>query len=243
MNAVCAGKIALRGLSLSMTALLVLSVFPQASFAQKTIDGDDDEWFMEETTPKDKKPVRPAHIPDSQANNLGVPMTEDGRIIPLKNDNTPIMGQGSQMEVTNEYIYQPGGYYPGMPQMNLPFGGVSPYYSPGVMPYGYRPGLNINLGRAGGINIGGNGYNPYGYGGYGNGFGTGYGTGFGGLGGMGAGFVSPYTPYGGVPMAPGFVPGYGSGLGGYGLPGVGGIGLPGAGGVNIPTFGLPGLRR
>lgn len=203
---------------------------------QKTIDGDDDEWFMEETTPKDKQPKKPVNIPDGAATNLGVPMTEDGRIIPtlkndnpsVMNDNSMVMPQQSQLQVTNEYIIQPGAYYPGMPQMNVPYGGINPYYAPGVMPY--RPGINIGLGKAGNINIGGGGYynNPYGYG-Y-PGYGTGYGT----------------YPYG---YGTGYAPGYMGNIGGIGgIGGLGGInrmngiGFPGMAVPNIvtPGFGIPG---
>jgi hypothetical protein len=203
-------------------ATAVMIAMPPVSAQQKTIDGDDDEWFMEETTPKDKQPAKPVKIPDNQAANLGVPMTEDGRIIPMKDDNTPVMPQQSQIQVTNEYVIQPGAYYPGMPQMNMPYGGVAPYYAPGVMPY--RPGINIGLGRAGNINIGGNGYaNPYGYG-Y-----PGYGTGIGGY------------PYG---YGTGYAPGYMGGIGGIGgFNRMNGIGFPGMGVPNMinPGFGVPGI--
>jgi len=210
-----------------IAATAILIAVPPVNAQQKTIDGDDDEWFMEETGDKSNKPASPAKIPDTQAQNLNVPMTEDGRIIPLKNDNTPIMPQQSQLQVTNEYVIQPGAYYPGMPQMNMPYGGIAtPYYAPGVMPY--RPGINIGLGRAGNINIGGAGYNPYGYGypGYGN---YGYGA-------------VPYAPLGSPFFNRGVAPGIGGfggmgGFGGYGVPGVGmpGMGVPAIPGVTTPA--------
>jgi hypothetical protein len=211
----------------------------------KTVDGDDDDWFMEETTQKKSKQFSPVKIPDSQANSLGVPMTEDGRIIPLKNDGTPVMTPGSTIQVTNDYVYQPGAYYPGMPQFNTPYmGGLNPYYAPGVVPYGYnRGGLNIGLGRAGNISIGGGGLlnpNPYTYG-------TNTST----ITPLFGSQLSPYSgtqfinqPYGGygVPGYGGYgVPGYGGygvpGYGGYGVPGYGGIQVPGVGGIGLPGFG------
>ena len=207
----------------------------------KTIDGGDDDWFMEETTPKKPKQVNPAKIPNGLPNNVGVPMTEDGRIIPLKDDGSPVMQQGSQLEVTNEYVYQPGAYYPGISQWNTPYmGGLNPYYAPGMVPYGYgyNPGgININLGRAGGISLGGAAY-PYT-----QGYNTSTYRSFG----MpnssviinpNAGFINPG-------FVPGYgVPGYGYGVPGMytpginiGVPGVGGIGVPGVGGIGLPSTG------
>lgn len=201
----------------------------------KTIDGDEDDWFMEETTPK--QPKRPAKITPGQAANVGVPLTEDGRIVPLKNDSAPVMTQGSHLEISNEYVIQPGGYYPGLAQPYV--GGINPYFTPGMVPYGgYSPGgININLGRAGGINLGG-GYPMYP---------TTYGYN-----------RSTITPLYGMPNssvminpmvplnngfigAPGFVPGYGYGNAGMYNPGMN-IGVPGVGGIGLPGISLPGRR-
>jgi len=113
--------------------------------------GDDDgDWFMEETTPKKTKAPKAVRFPDSQVNNLGVPITPDGRIVPLKSDGGPIMQQGSNLQITNEYIMQPG-FYPGIPQWNTPYmGGLNPYFTPGVVPYNYGNGsLNFNIGASG----------------------------------------------------------------------------------------------
>ncbi len=223
--------------SISLPPVLAQENPPPFKSPFKSSDGDDD-WFMEETTQKKPKQVRPVKIPDSQANNLGVPMTEDGRIIPLKDDGTPIMTPGSTIQVTNDYLYQPGAYYPGIPQFNTPYmGGLNPYMTPGMVPYGgYNPGgVNINLGRAGGISIGGGGgfLNPYPY--------T-YGTNTSTITPLFGSQLSPYSgaqfinqPYG---YAPGMaVPNYGGGgmiVPGYGVPGMGGIGLPGMGGIGRP---------
>ncbi len=203
----------------------------------KASDGDDD-WFMEETTKKPPKQIRNMQMPNGLPNNVGVPMTEDGRIIPLKDDGSPVMTPGSTIQVTNDYVYQPGAYYPGMPQFNTPYmGGLNPYYAPGVVPYGYNPGgININLGRAGGISLGGGGImNPYPY--------T-YGTNTSTITPLFGSQLSPYSgnqfinqPYG---YSPGFGGGYG-GYGGYGVPGVRGIGIPGVGGIGVPGFGGTGL--
>lgn len=202
---------------------------------------DDDDWFMEETTKKQPKQPKTTQFQNGLPNNVGVPMTEDGRIIPLKDDGSPVITPGSSITVTNEYAYQPGAYYPGIPQYNVPYmGGLNPYYAPGMVPYGYNPGgINIGLGRAGGISIGGGGLlNPMPY--------T-YGTNTSTITPLFGSQLSPYSgtqfinqPYGGYG-----VPGYGGyGVPGYGMPGYGGggiyrpgIGLPGTGGISIPGVG------
>jgi hypothetical protein len=198
----------------------------------KTLDGDDDDWFMEETTPK--QPKRQPKITPGQAANVGVPLTDDGRIVPLKSD-TPVMTQGSQLEISNEYVVQPGAYYPGFAQPYM--GGVNPYFAPGVVPYGAPGGININLGRAGGISLGG-GYPMYP---------TTYGYN-----------TSTYTPLNGMPNSsviinpavplnngfigtPGLVPNYGYGVPGMYAPGMN-MGVPGMGGIGLPGIGLPGRR-
>ncbi|MCC6980519.1 MAG: hypothetical protein IT343_19530, partial [Candidatus Melainabacteria bacterium] len=40
-----------------ITTTAVMISMPGVGAQQKTIDGDDDEWFMEETTAKDKRPA------------------------------------------------------------------------------------------------------------------------------------------------------------------------------------------
>lgn len=104
-----------------------------------------------------------------------------------------------------------------------------------MVPYGgYRPGgVNINLGRAGGITLGGGGFPMYP---------TTYGYN-----------TSTFTPLGGMPNssviinpsvplnngfigAPGLMPGYGYGMPGMYNPGVN-IGVPGMGGIALPGVG------
>lgn len=127
---------------------------------------DDGNWFMEETTPKKPKAPKGARVPLGQPSDVGVPMTPDGRIIPLKTNGMPIMQQGSNLEITNEYVIQPGfypgmpqGFYPGIPQWNTPYmGGLNPYFSPGVVPYNYGNGnLNFNV-QARGFSLGTGGF-------------------------------------------------------------------------------------
>lgn len=189
--------------------------------AQINVTGQDGNTFMEETVqPVFKKP-KPKTVTQEQINDLGVPVTPDGRIVPLKSDDGPVMGRGSQLEVTSESIYTPGAYYPGIPGWN-PYGSFNPYWAPpmvpgtilpnGYSPYGYPGGanLNINIGGGAGLNFstGGNYYNPYAYG------------------------ASPYLSQWGSPyLAP-------SPYGGRNyLPGVPTIGNPGT--INMP--GLPSI--
>lgn len=185
----------------------------------KTIDGGDDDWFMEETTPKKPKKLTPA-----QAANVGVPLTPDGRIIPLKDeDGTGVMMPQANIEVTNQYV---------MPGYGVPYmGGINPYYAPGMVPYGYNTGgISIGLGRAGTLNLGGGGY-PYGYGGYGY-----------------PGYVNPgfgYPAVNGMPYNPAFPSPY-MGMPGFNGTGIGNMGSFG-GPINVPAgvggIGLPGIRR
>lgn len=200
--------------------------------------GDDDSgWFMEETTPKKPKPAKGVRFPDSQVNSLGVPITPDGRIIPLKSDGPPIMQQGSNLQITNEYVMQPG-FYPGMPQWNTPYmGGLNPYFSPGMMPgvlplnYG-NGSLNFNMGLSGfSLGTGGIGglMMPYTYGSN-----TFSGTQFN-IGPDGQPVVSPWMGPNYSILNNGFTPSYnqviprygGSGMNGFGVPGGSGIARPG----------------
>src|SRR5882672_482432 len=92
---------------LAATALLIavppaLAQENPPPFKHLKMNDDDDDWFMEETTKKPPKQSQ-TKMPNGLPNNVGVPMTEDGRIIPLKDDGTPVMTPGSTIEVTNEY--------------------------------------------------------------------------------------------------------------------------------------------
>lgn len=210
--------------------------------------GDDDgDWFMEETTPKRPKPVKGVKFPDSQVNSLGVPITPDGRIIPLKNDGMPIMQQGSNLQITNEYVMQPG-FYPGMPQWNTPYmGGLNPYFSPGMMPgvlplnYG-NGSLNFNMNLSGfALGTGGIGglFAPYTYG-----TNTFSGTQFN-IGPDGQPVVSPWMGPNYSILNNGFIPSYNQVIPSYGGYGMGGMGVPGTNSIGVPGMNggiRPGIR-
>jgi len=189
---------------------------------------DNGDWFMEETTPKPKKAPKAVRFPDSQVNSLGVPITPDGRIIPLKNDGMPIMQQGSNLQITNEYVMQPG-YYPGVPQWNTPYmGGLNPYFTPGVLPLNYGNGsLNLNIGMSGfSLGTGGIGglLTPYTYGSN-----TFSGTQFG-IGPNGQTVVSPWMGPNYSILNNGFTPSYNQVIPRYGGSGAGIPGMNGGGG-------------
>lgn len=220
--------------------------FGLAACAQINVTGNDGNLFMEESAPPVFKKPTPKPVTQQQINDLGVPVTPDGRIVPLKSDDGPVMGRGSNLEVTTESIYTPGAYYPGIPGWQ-PYSGFSPYWAPPlvpgtIMPYGYSPygnpggaNLNINIGRGAGLNFstgGGNYYNPYSYGSYQN------------LTQWGSPFLAPSPYMGTSPYFGGYGNGYGKGYGysngfGRGLPGInlpGVSGQPGVPFLNRPRF-------
>lgn len=173
-----------------IVCVILLCAVPSAQSQTKFTD-QEDEPFMEETTPS-----QPADKPKPKMNtvditNLGVQVDQNGRIVPLLNQNGgPVQQQGSSIEYSREFIYTPQStYYPGLVPVpagryypngsGIPFGLYPGYGSPyGLYPGNYpyapyaAPGVNLNLrlGRGGGINLSTGAANPYFY----NNFNTGF---------------------------------------------------------------------
>ncbi|HEY9678360.1 MAG TPA: hypothetical protein V6C76_10145 [Drouetiella sp.] len=165
-------------LSIAVTAML--SYLTQPSNAGQDIVGETGQMFMEETTPPPPAASQQKRVP-IDLSNVGVPVDERGRIVPLIDRSSPdgVRRNFSNFESysTPALISLPPNIYlqPYNMYSNVPYGAAGyppPYGRYGIpygSPYGYGNGMGFNLGKFR-VNLGTPGYgtyggSPWGYGG------------------------------------------------------------------------------